>query len=550
MQQMRAVEPTWLESLLGDISDPLSSLAEWGRSRQEPVMGQGALAPFAAIGNAFPWMVEQMADPAARATRNLSEGEGLFDYRPAMGGGEWNPLNYGFNRNATDLLDTAMNLQGFGSLGKAAFRAAPEVIPGLLSKAASDFPVGGLESSIWPGRRAPMLKARKAELAEREAQSVGAERALSQAEQDIAAGKRAQRTINIANVLDEPGPTPDLSGYDLFDYSKLGEDVGEVYSLLRPQPAQSKFERLPEHLKALVSDPYVYRGMEKAVERGRGYWPWYDIRQYADSLLGEGMTTPELNRYLQYQQAAAQNLGPEMQKRVGNYLWSLDKAGKLESGAPMSFPTGYGSKAQKNIWENALDIAAGRPIESEKLLSYGENYGTGLLLGEPTARLTPNWGPGTMDTHGVRLPAMLSHNPSFLIQQIREKKTPGFDMERWAKAKDAGDFVAYSPRESYQRGTYPISEALQRPGHWYSVPSGSGYGAIEQYLYKPIAEKLGIPTASAQAGAWVGGGGITGLRAQPKLMLQMYEDEIRRLAERYGITPAAAIKGIARGELY
>lgn len=67
-------------------------------------------------------------------------------------------------------------------------------------------------------------------------------------------------------------------------------------------------------------------------------------------------------------------------------------------------------------------------------------------------------------------------------------------------------------------------------------------------LLEPGAKDLS-PVA-AQARAWVGGGDVTGLRAQPKLMLQMFEDEIKRLAARDNITPAQAIRGIAQGKTY
>jgi hypothetical protein len=402
----------------------------------------------------------------------------------------------------------------------------------------------------YGGTRPAMLKARGEELRARKAQSAGAERTAGVEEIEAALAKKAQKKINIATTLDEPLPALDTMGYDLFDYSKLGEGVGERYSLVRPQPRGNKFEALPERIKSLVSDPYVYENTKKAALRGRDFWNWYDIRPYADALMSEGMTLDELGRYIRYQQAAAQNIRPDVQKRIGNYLWSLDKHEQLTPDAPMFYPKGYGSKAQKNIWENALAIKRGDPITTEKLASYGENFGGGLLLGGHSGNLQPNWAPGTMDTHGVRLPAMLSHNPSFLAQGIREKAAPGFDPNKWENVRFNNDFIDYSPRETFRAGRYPLGEALKRPGHWYSVPGGSDYAAIEQYLYKPIAEELGVPTASVQAGTWIGGGGITGLGSPPKLMLQMYEDEIKRLAHENNITPAQVIRRLAQGAIY
>jgi len=91
---------------------------------------------------------------------------------------------------------------------------------------------------------------------------------------------------------------------------------------------------------------------------------------------------------------------------------------------------------------------------------------------------------------------------------------------------------------------------LARPGIWKDVPSGSTYGAVEQYLFKPLAWDLGIPTASAQAGSWVGGGNITGLKSPPKLMLQLFEDEIKRLASKYGLSEKEALNQMMQGRIF
>jgi hypothetical protein len=366
----------------------------------------------------------------------------------------------------------------------------------------------------------------------------------------MAAGKRAQKNIDVGSRLDSPildkdgNPItkPDLRGYTMFDYENLGRDPNvPQYSLLRPQPAQGKFEKVPDPIQHMVADPYVFKNMEKAMLRGEGWKNWYDLRPYREALMNEGMSRADFDRYMQYQQAAAQNVSPVKQAQIGNYLWSQDKSGLIVPSKEIVFPPGYGSKSQKSIGKNAQGIAAGKPIDSEKLLSYGENYGG-------------NWAPGTMDTHGVRLPAMLSGDPRLLVQGLREKSSPGLteSLKGFPNVRQTPDekYTMWSPREAYEAGKLPMKTAMDRSGLWYTVPSGSSYGAIEQYLYNPLASKLGMDVGQSQASAWVGGGGVTGLRAPPKLMLQMMEDETRRLMREHSMTQAQAIRAIAQGTKY
>jgi len=417
--------------------------------------------------------------------------------------------------------------------------------------------IAGLTASddaeaILPGGRKAMLSARQ-QVVDTLRGRKGAEGALVSPldpREAQSAALAAQKSVNVGKRLNGPVTDPrtgapmagpNLEGYDMFDYRNLGRSDTPQFSLLRDAPAQNRFEKVPDPVQAMVADPYVYRNMEKAMKRGSPWQNWYDVSPYGKALQNEGMSPQEFSRYMAYQQAAAQNVSPVQQTKIGNYLWHADKNGLLLPESKMVFPPGYGSKGQGNIFKNAQGIHAGTPITSQKLESYGENFGG-------------NWAPGTMDTHGVRLPAMLSHDPRLLEQQMREKTGPGSlaALEGFPNVRQTpdGKFTMWSPRQAYEAGKLTLPEALKRPGVWYTVPSGSGYGALEQYLYKPLAEKLGMQPAQSQAAAWVGGGDVTGLRAPPKLMLQMFEDNVKDLMARDGLTVSQALRGIARGQTY
>jgi hypothetical protein len=142
------------------------------------------------------------------------------------------------------------------------------------------------------------------------------------------------------------------------------------------------------------------------------------------------------------------------------------------------------------VTSGALD-----PILYPKITSYSEN-------------LKRNELPVTNDIHALRLPAILARAADFLKREYREK---------------------------LRAGRLSLNEAIAHPAYWRG-PYPNEYPALEQF-YKQLAARANLTPRGAQGGAWVGGGHITGVRANGLWTFkQQFEDRIRRTAVKEGLS--------------
>jgi hypothetical protein len=92
-----------------------------------------------------------------------------------------------------------------------------------------------------------------------------------------------------------------------------------------------------------------------------------------------------------------------------------------------------------------------------------------------------------------------------------------------------------------------MDDAFKNPTWWDDAPNPKNeYPAMEQY-WKGMAADLGKDPAQAQAGGWIGGGGVTGLGSPPETAAQAFQNRIFNTAYRTGSTPTEAENNFWRG---
>lgn len=282
---------------------------------------------------------------------------------------------------------------------------------------------------------------------------------------------------------------------DALDTSALGKPSGPQIDLPRYDPTVGRGRGVSERVQSLVADPDVREQMKGIITAGRPVGDaWYDAGPLRDAFVGvhgEERGTAMFRKLMEYVAGTSPRSDVGTNIRNASYYFSRDVQGNpVTVDDKLPFP--YGHYAQGLHKMNAQRIAS----EGIDSFDYKDNPKPKSFV----ENLAGNWAPVTVDTHALRLPAMLQKNPEFLAQALREgDKTSGF--------------VNTSPKKDFAAGKLSIDEALQMPAIWESQPNANEYKAMEDY-YKSIAQELGIHPAQAQASAWVGGGKVTGLESE------------------------------------
>jgi hypothetical protein len=305
----------------------------------------------------------------------------------------------------------------------------------------------------------------------------------------------------------------------LFDYSRLGE-VPNVPQVDIPRYAPPR--GAPARTLDLVNDPAVRSKMLETISQGQqmGGANWYNaepLRQAFTAELG-GKGDAAFRKYMDLVAATSPRSDVGTNARNASYYYGrlMRGEGVPEVGTPNPQP--YGHMAQKLHQMNVGRVAGAGwdPLNNPKPASFVEN-------------LVGNQAPVTVDTHALRLPAILAQDPRFLETAYQATK----------------DAPKQNIRQMVARGELPIGEA--RPAHWQAQPRENEYAALEQY-YKGLGRELGLTPAQTQASAWVGGGRLTGLASdESKPFLRFLEDRINLTAEKRGETPKQTLKQFIRG---
>ena len=275
---------------------------------------------------------------------------------------------------------------------------------------------------------------------------------------------------------------------------------------------------------------------------------WYGTEPLRQVAMDAGRS-PEQFESLMAQLASASQRNPvDKQNQMGSYLYHLSETGQLPENALLltnklkaalkkdpslaegrqlvELPTGYGSLAQGDIFNRAVQIGqgdiAGALPPNKKLGTFYEN-----LLG--------NLKPVTVDVNALRGPIIEQGDPRWLTSKLVEKD-------------DKGNIInSYKPREMYDTGEMTMREAQQRPGFWEAAPSGSEYAGFED-LWQRGAKRHNIEPAEAQALGWYGSADVTALKTKPENYVDNLERLIKRTAEQTGQSPTKVMNDFVTGE--
>jgi hypothetical protein len=275
---------------------------------------------------------------------------------------------------------------------------------------------------------------------------------------------------------------------------------------------------------------------------------WYGTEPLRQVAMDAGRS-PEQFESLMAQLASASQRNPvDKQNQMGSYLYHLSETGQLPENALLltnklkdalkkdpslaegrtlvELPTGYGSLAQGDIFNRAMQISqgdiAGALPPNKKLGTFYEN-----LLG--------NLKPVTVDVNALRGPIIEQGDPRWLTSKLVEKDEKGNIIN------------SYKPREMYDTGEMTMREAQQRPGFWEAAPSGSEYAGFED-LWQRGAKRHNIEPAEAQALGWYGSADVTALKTKPENYVDNLERLIKRTAEQTGQSPTKVMNDFVTGK--
>ena len=341
---------------------------------------------------------------------------------------------------------------------------------------------------------------------------------------------------------------------ELFDKSRL-EQVPRVPQAQMPriQPPRGPS---PEMVRTL-ENPDVQRGVRAAVERGieGGGLRWYNTEPTLErmrAMMPDDEATGRYARLMDLVAATSPRSKVPDNIRTASYYNYLAEQGLPIADKPAA---GYGSIAQNLHRDNArrLDEIGGWDVfKNPKPASFSTN-------------LQGNQRNVTIDTHNMRLPAILSRDPEMLEVNISElADSPRLGLETLLRqypglpkrvAKEAvqpkgakGASVNYKPRDWVKAGYIPMEDAVADPGLWRTKPKPNEYGHYEAWQQQQAAD-LGISPAQYQASMWLGAGDTTGLGSPPEAFLDTLEARVNYTADRLGVDPEVILEQFLKGDI-
>jgi hypothetical protein len=275
---------------------------------------------------------------------------------------------------------------------------------------------------------------------------------------------------------------------------------------------------------------------------------WYGTEPLRQVAMEAGRSPAQFESLMAQLASASQRNPVDKQNQMGSYLYHLSETGQLPENALLltnklkdalkkdpslaegrqlvELPTGYGSLAQGDIFNRAMQISqgdiAGALPPNKKLGTFYEN-----LLG--------NLKPVTVDVNALRGPIIEQGDPRWLTSKLVEKDEKGNIIN------------SYKPREMYDTGEMTMREAQQRPGFWEAAPSGSEYAGFED-LWQRGAKRHNIEPAEAQALGWYGSADVTALKTKPENYVDNLERLIKRTAEQTGQSPTKVMNDFVTGK--
>jgi len=314
--------------------------------------------------------------------------------------------------------------------------------------------------------------------------------------------------------------------------------------------AEGKQPKYNERMQDLLDSRKARGKVDTLINKGKdlNVQEWYGTEPLRQVAMEAGRSPAQFESLMAQLASASQRNPVDKQNQMGSYLYHLSETGQLPDNALLltnklkaalkkdpslaegrqlvELPTGYGSLAQGDIFNRAVQIGqgdiAGALPPNKKLGTFYEN-----LLG--------NLKPVTVDVNALRGPIIEQGDPRWLTSKLVEKD-------------DKGNIInSYKPREMYDTGEMTMREAQQRPGFWEAAPSGSEYAGFED-LWQRGAKRHNIEPAEAQALGWYGSADVTALKTKPENYVDNLERLIKRTAEQTGQSPTKVMNDFVTGK--
>ena len=314
--------------------------------------------------------------------------------------------------------------------------------------------------------------------------------------------------------------------------------------------AEGKSPKYTPRMQDLLDSPTARKKVDKLINQGKdlNMTEWYGTEPLRQVAMDAGRTPEQFESMMAQLASASQRNPVDKQNQMGSYLYHLSETGQLPENALLltnklkkalkedpslaegrtliELPKGYGSLAQGDIFDRAVQIGqgdiAGALPPNKKLGTFYEN-----LLG--------NLQPVTVDVNAVRGPIIERGDPRWLTSKLVEKDETG-------KVT-----ASYKPREMFDTGEMTMREAKQRPGFWEAAPSGSEYAGFED-LWQRGAKRHGVKPAEAQALGWYGSADVTALKTKPENYVDNLERLIKRTAEQTGKSATEVMNDMVTGK--
>lgn len=233
-------------------------------------------------------------------------------------------------------------------------------------------------------------------------------------------------------------------------------------------------------------------------------------------LLGELLDNPRLMRLLERQV----NLGLD---RGGDVFYDLSPiaASYDEMGGPLTFRDFVGATSAGSV-QSPLPIE----VSNASILLYAMRNGipyeeavTELMRRYPHSK-SPWFSKGHASLFD-RYRETGSIDPKTLASGSR--KVPSYFRQK------LGETGAEAPVVGHPTATFDTheSKAVLHPigaERWAENLTGAEYNQIEDMIYRPLARRIGVPEEAVQAGRWLGGGPLTGLKSPMGDYVQGLED--------------------------
>lgn len=355
------------------------------------------------------------------------------------------------------------------------------------------------------------------------------------------------------------GSTPTFADWRAKNDDRVGKMLDYSRLAVRPDVPQTQMKRVKpprgpsRRMVDALDNPNIGATIDEYVRKGqsRGGMEWYNtdpLRRRAIDIMGEEEGAPRFGALMDAVAATSPRSRVPDNIRTASYYHYLKSQGLEFPEKPLP---GYGSVAQDLHLGNMRKLGdqGWDELVNPKPASFADN-------------LKGNWNNVTVDTHNMRLPALLSEDPRFLMTSLQDKVPGGASEERLRarfpglsdadvadalKNADKGVTI-YRPQRWVESGAVDMETAKKEPIFWESKPKDNEYGYYEAWQQER-AKALGMEPAQYQASMWTGAADQTGLGSEAEPFMKTFEARVLYTADRLGVDPEVILDSVLKGDM-